>query len=104
MLRSLHARPAQPGAGLTQRVRTGNRTLGLLNAGAGLAVNYIGHGSQYQWAVTDYSANPPYLLGQYDPDDLTNGTRQPISARTDLPHKRSKHPPTAVLSTSGCSH
>lgn len=53
------------------------RTLALLGAGAGLA-NYIGHGSLYQWAVTDYTANPPYLLGQYDPDDLANGSRQPI--------------------------
>jgi hypothetical protein len=69
-------RPAQPWRE-PNAARAYQRTLGLLNAGAGL-VNYIGHGSQYQWAVTDYSANPPYLLGQYDPDDLTNGTRQPI--------------------------
>lgn len=53
------------------------RTHTLLSAGAGI-VNYVGHGSQYQWAVTDYNQSPPYLLGQYDPDSLTNGARQPI--------------------------
>ncbi|KPV50778.1 hypothetical protein SE17_24975, partial [Kouleothrix aurantiaca] len=53
------------------------RTRALLGAGAGL-VNYVGHGSQFQWAVTDFNAAPPYLLGQYDPDDLGNGARQPI--------------------------
>lgn len=53
------------------------RTLDLFNAGAGL-VNYIGHGSPYQWAVTDFSASPPYLLGQYDPDGMSNGARLPI--------------------------
>ncbi|MFN8567511.1 MAG: C25 family cysteine peptidase [Kouleothrix sp.] len=53
------------------------RTLALLSAGAGL-VNYVGHASQYQWVITDYNKTPPYLLGQYDPDDLTNGARQPI--------------------------
>ncbi len=53
------------------------RTRALLAAGAGLA-NYVGHGSQFQWAVTDFNATPPYLLGQYDPDELGNGARQPI--------------------------
>jgi hypothetical protein len=58
-------------------VRAYQRTLALLNQGAAL-VNYVGHSSQYQWAVTDSQKTPPYLLGLYDPDDLTNGARTPI--------------------------
>ncbi len=58
-------------------VRARALTLAALNAGLGL-VNYIGHGNMYQWATTDYTKSPPYLLGLYDPDDLTNGARQPI--------------------------
>jgi hypothetical protein len=58
-------------------VRAYKRTIAALNQGAGL-VNYIGHGSQFQWATTDPQASPPYLLGLYDVDDLTNGPRQPI--------------------------
>ncbi len=62
----------EPGA-----VRAHDRTLALLNQGAAL-VNYVGHSSQYQWASTDAQKDPPYLLGLYDPDDLTNGARLPI--------------------------
>jgi hypothetical protein len=58
-------------------VRAHDRTLAMLNQGAGL-VNYVGHSSQYQWASTDTQKTPPYLLGLYDPDDLTNGARLPI--------------------------
>jgi hypothetical protein len=58
-------------------VRAHARTMALLNQGAGL-VNYVGHSSQYQWASTDPQKTPPYLLGLYDPDDLTNGSRLPI--------------------------
>jgi hypothetical protein len=58
-------------------VRAHERTLALLNQGAAL-VNYVGHSSQYQWAVTDAQKMPPYLMGLYDPDDLTNGARLPI--------------------------
>ncbi|MBC8162157.1 MAG: hypothetical protein H7Z42_13180 [Roseiflexaceae bacterium] len=51
------------------------RSLGALNRGAG-AVNYIGHGSIYQWASTDLSGGT--LLSLYDPDGLRNGDRMPI--------------------------
>jgi hypothetical protein len=47
------------------------RTQELLNAGAGL-VTYAGHSHQWQWAVTDATSEPSYLLGLYDADDLTN--------------------------------
>jgi uncharacterized repeat protein (TIGR01451 family) len=60
------------GAGLAHQ-----RTLQLFNAGAGL-VTYIGHAHQWQWALTDLAANPPYLLGLYDVDTLTNGAPLPI--------------------------
>lgn len=55
--------------------RAYSRTLGLLNQGAGI-VNYIGHGSVYQWATTDLSGGT--LLSLYDPDGLSNGDRLPI--------------------------
>jgi hypothetical protein len=58
-------------------VRAYQRTRAALSEGAGL-VNYIGHGSPFQWASTELDKTPPYLLGQYDPDDLANGARQPI--------------------------
>ena len=53
------------------------RTLALLNAGAGL-VNYVGHAHHWQWAVTDLTASPSYLMGLYDVDTLTNRKRLPI--------------------------
>src|SRR5262249_46752139 len=34
--------------------------------------------SQYQLAVTDEAGSPPYLLGLYDTDTLSNGARLPI--------------------------
>lgn len=57
--------------------RAHRRTMAALQAGAGL-VTYIGHGHYWQWGVTDPQADPPYLLGLYDADDLTNGGRIPI--------------------------
>src|SRR5207253_3005983 len=53
------------------------RTIELLEVGAGL-VNYVGHSHQWQWAVTDPAAQPGYLLGLYDADDLGNDGRLPI--------------------------
>jgi len=77
----LYYDPTPTAAGIPSRepdaVRAHDRTLALLNQGAGL-VNYVGHSSQYQWASTDPQKTPPYLLGLYDPDDLTNGARLPI--------------------------
>lgn len=51
-----------------------------LSTGAGVVV-YNGHSNQWQWAVTDESAdaNPDYLLGLYDTDALTNRNRYFIS-------------------------
>jgi hypothetical protein len=57
--------------------RARERTMAELSQGAGL-VNFIGHGSPFQWATTDLQATQPYLLGLYDVDALTNGPRQPI--------------------------
>jgi hypothetical protein len=76
----LYYDPTAASSGLSREpdaVRAHERTLSLLNQGAGL-VNYVGHSSQYQWASTDPQKSPPYLLGLYDPDELTNGTRLPI--------------------------
>jgi hypothetical protein len=58
-------------------VRAYQRTVAALSQGAGV-VNYIGHGSPFQWGSTDLQATPPYLLGLYDVDLLANGPRQPI--------------------------
>jgi hypothetical protein len=80
-IRRMYYDPTPQAAGVAWRerdpVRAYQRTVAALNQGAGL-VNYIGHGSAYQWATTELDKTPPYLLGQYDPDDLTNGARQPI--------------------------
>jgi hypothetical protein len=80
-IQRLYYDPSSTSAGVPWRepdaLRAHARTLALLSAGAGL-VNYIGHSSQYQWAVTDPEKSPPYLLGLYDTDTLTNGTRLPI--------------------------
>jgi hypothetical protein len=80
-VRRLYYDPSSTSIGVPWRepdaVSAHNRTLKLLSEGAGL-VNYIGHSSQYQWAVTDSEKSPPYLLGLYDTDALTNGARLPI--------------------------
>jgi Peptidase family C25 len=67
------ARPAQPWRE-PNAAAAYTRTLELLNAGAGL-VTYVGHSHQWQWAVTDATTQPSYLLGLYDADDLTNAGR-----------------------------
>jgi hypothetical protein len=53
------------------------RTMDALQAGAGL-VTYVGHAHRSQWAVTDPTASPSWLLGLYDVDLLHNGARLPI--------------------------
>lgn len=67
----------RPAWHIADPVAAHRRTLELLNAGAGL-FTYIGHAHQWQWALTDLAADPPYLLGLYDVDTLTNGSRLPI--------------------------
>ena len=64
------SRPAQPWRE-PSAAQAYQHTLELLNAGAGL-VTYVGHSHQWQWAVTDATSEPSYLLGLYDADDLTN--------------------------------
>jgi hypothetical protein len=59
-------------------VRAYERTVGLLNNGAGLVL-YAGHNNHWKWARTDFAAEPPHLLGLYDPDNLTNHGRLPIA-------------------------
>lgn len=80
-IRRMYYDPSPEAIGVPWRerdaVRAYQRTMAALSEGDGL-VSYIGHGSPFQWATTELDASPPYLLGQYDPDDLTNGARQPI--------------------------
>jgi hypothetical protein len=64
------SRPAQPWRE-PSAAQAYLHTLELLNGGAGL-VTYVGHSHQWQWAVTDATSEPSYLLGLYDADDLTN--------------------------------
>lgn len=42
-----------------------------LNRGPGF-VTFFGHAHHWQWAATDLNVDPPYLLGLYDADLLTN--------------------------------
>jgi hypothetical protein len=42
-----------------------------LNRGPGF-VTFFGHAHHWQWATTDLSVDPPYLLGLYDGDGLAN--------------------------------
>ena len=60
-----------------QPVRAFERTVAALGSGPGLAT-YIGHASYWQWASTDPTAQPPYLLGLYDADGLANGEQPAI--------------------------
>jgi hypothetical protein len=80
-VRRVYFDPSPSSAGVPWRepdpLRAHERVLAAIDEGAGL-VNYVGHASQYQWAVTDASRTPPWLLGLYDTDALTNGARQPI--------------------------
>lgn len=52
-------------------VRAWQKTVEALNRGGGFA-SYTGHAHQQQWASTDLNVEPPYLLGLYDADGLTN--------------------------------
>ncbi len=58
-------------------VKAHEKTVAALDRGAGLAT-YIGHAHFWQWASTDLEADPPYLLGLFDVDTLTNGSKLPI--------------------------
>ena len=53
------------------------KTQDALNRGGGF-VSYTGHAHQWQWASTDLNVEPPYLLGLYDADGLTNGSNLPV--------------------------
>ena len=53
------------------------KTLAALNRGGGFAT-YTGHAHHWQWASTDLNVEPPYLLGLYDGDGLTNEGNLPI--------------------------
>lgn len=53
------------------------KTLEALNRGGGFA-SFVGHAHHWQWASTDLNVDPPYLLGMYDADPLTNGGNLPI--------------------------
>ncbi len=64
------ATPAEPWR-IADAVSAYQATLDEWQRGPGF-VNYIGHAHQWQWAVTDYNVSPPYLMGLYDPDLLTN--------------------------------
>lgn len=80
-IRRLYYDPYSTSAGIPWRepgaVQAHTRTRDLLAGGAGF-VTYIGHSSQWQWALTELSANPAYLFGLYDVDGLTNEVRTPI--------------------------
>jgi hypothetical protein len=58
-------------------LRAHQQTLKLFGEGAAI-VTYIGHSSQFQWAVTDLSVVPSSLLGLYDSDALANLGRPAI--------------------------
>lgn len=73
-----------PGAGPTSPawrerdpLRAWQRTKEAIDNGAGV-VTYIGHSQQWQWASTNPTTNPGYLLGLYDADALRNGDRLPV--------------------------
>jgi hypothetical protein len=67
--------PTAPAGATTGRIREAQKareaTRAAIDDGAGV-VTYVGHGSVYQWAVTEPNAT---LMGQYGPDELTNGGR-----------------------------
>lgn len=48
-----------------------------LNQGAGV-VAYVGHSHTWQWAVTDLTSEPSWLLSLFDPDGLRNANRLPV--------------------------
>ena len=53
------------------------KTLAAFSRGAGF-ISYLGHAHHWQWASTDLNVAPPYLLGLYDADGLTNRGNLPI--------------------------
>jgi hypothetical protein len=53
--------------GITAR----NRTMQMLSQGHAI-VAYVGHSHYWQWATTDLSQSPSYLMNLYDIDSLTN--------------------------------
>jgi hypothetical protein len=58
-------------------VRAHAKVQQLISEGAAL-VTYVGHGSQFQWAVTDSGIPTSYLLTLFDADGLTNQGRAGI--------------------------
>ncbi|GAB4122468.1 MAG: C25 family cysteine peptidase [Roseiflexaceae bacterium] len=70
------SRPDDP-AYEADSLRARERTLRLISDGAAM-VTYAGHSGQFQWAVTDLSKEPSYLLGLYDADLLSNVGRSAI--------------------------
>nr|WP_254151244.1 C25 family cysteine peptidase [Candidatus Chloroploca mongolica] len=63
--------------GYASAVEARQQTLAAFNNGASLLV-YTGHSHAWQWAITDPSGEYSWLLGLYDPDQLTNRDRLPI--------------------------
>ncbi|NCC31174.1 MAG: hypothetical protein EOM24_04010 [Chloroflexia bacterium] len=63
--------------GYASAVEARQQTLAAFNDGASLLV-YTGHSHAWQWAITDPSAEYSWLLGLYDPDQLTNHDRLPV--------------------------
>lgn len=63
--------------GYASAVEARQQTLAAFNDGASLLV-YTGHSHAWQWAFTDPSAEYSWMLGLYDPDQLTNSDRLPV--------------------------
>ncbi|WP_141508883.1 C25 family cysteine peptidase [Candidatus Chloroploca asiatica] len=63
--------------GYASAVEARQQTLAAFNNGASLLV-YTGHSHAWQWAITDPSAEYSWMLGLYDPDQLTNRDRLPV--------------------------
>ncbi|WP_129672585.1 C25 family cysteine peptidase [Candidatus Chloroploca sp. Khr17] len=63
--------------GYASAVEARQHTLAAFNNGASLLV-YTGHSHAWQWAITDPSAEYSWLLGLYDPDQLTNHDHLPV--------------------------
>jgi hypothetical protein len=59
------------------QVRARDRTLALLNQGAG-TVTFFGHAHEWQWALTNLAQEPSHLIELFEVDTLTNGDRLPV--------------------------
>ncbi|RRR78070.1 MAG: hypothetical protein EI684_00785 [Candidatus Viridilinea halotolerans] len=57
--------------------RAREQAMAAFNNGAALLV-YTGHSHPWQWAITDVDSENSWLLGLYDPDQLTNYERLPV--------------------------